>query len=306
MRRLRYIPEGGALVEVTCRILQSRFLLRPSRKLKDIVLGVLGRAQRKYPIRVCAFVFASNHMHLLLDVDDACQLSEFMGYVNSNLARKVGRLVGWREKIWSRRYQAIVISSEPAAQTERLRYVLAHGVKEGLVEKVTDWPGVHCAQALLTGEAVQGYWFDGTQEYAARRRGEDCDDPMRFATPEVLILSPLPCWRHLSEEKRRGLVAGLIAEIEAEASAHRQRTGSQVLGVPAVCGQHPFDRPKKSKKSPAPLFHAASQTVRRELYEMYGWFVAAFRTAAEKLRGGDWTAKFPTGSFPPALPFVAA
>jgi hypothetical protein len=63
---------------------------------------------------------------------------------------------GWREKILSRRYQDIVISSEEAAQVERLKYVLAHGVKEGLVEKVTDWPGVHCAQALMTGETVQG------------------------------------------------------------------------------------------------------------------------------------------------------
>jgi hypothetical protein len=192
------------------------------------------------------------------------------------LQRNLGRVRPWA-----------LISSEPVAQTERLRYVLAHGVKEGLVEKVTDWPGVHCAQALLTGEAVQDYWFDGTPEYTARRRGEDCGDPMRFATPEALILSPLPCWRHFSKEKRRDLVAGLIAEIEAEAAAHRQRTGSQVLGASAVCGQHPFDRPKKSKKSPAPLFHAASQAVRRELYEMYGWFVAAFRTASEKLRGGD-------------------
>jgi REP element-mobilizing transposase RayT len=304
-RRLRFVPEGGALVEVTCRTLHSRFLLRPSQKLKDIVLGVLGRAQRKYPVRACAFVFASNHMHLLLDVDNALQLSQFMGFVNSNVARKVGRLMGWREKLWSRRYQAIVISSEPAAQTERLRYVLAHGVKEGLVEKVLDWPGVHCAQTLLTGEAVQGYWFDQTQEYAARRRGEDVD-PMRFATPEVLVLSPLPCWRHLSEEKRRELVAGLITEIEADAAAHRQRTGSQVLGTSAVCGQHPFDRPKKSKKSPAPLFHAASKATRLALYAMYGEFVAAFRTASEKLRGGDRAAPFPAGSFPPALPFVAA
>jgi REP element-mobilizing transposase RayT len=305
MRRLRYIPEGGALVEVTCRTLHSRFLLRPSQNVKDVVVGVLGRAQRKYPIRLCGYSFASNHFHLILDVDDALQLARFMRYVNSNLARKIGRLVGWREKIWSRRYQAIVISSEEEAQVGRLGYVLAHGVKEGLVEKVTDWPGVHCAHSLLTGEAEQGYWFDQTQEYAARRRGETFD-PMRFATPEVLVLSPLPCWRHLSEEKRRELVAGLIAEIEADAAAHRRRTGSQVLGASAVRGQHPFDRPKKSKKSPAPLFHAASKAVRQELYEMYGWFVAAFRTASEKLRGGDRTASFPPGSFPPALPFVAA
>jgi hypothetical protein len=184
---------------------------------------------------------------------------------------------------------------------ERFRYVLVHGIKEGLVEKVKDWPGVHCAQALLTGETVQGYWYDETQAYAARRRGEEFDR-MRF---ETLTLSPLPCWKHLSEEKRRKLVANLIAEIEAEAAVRRQRTGNQVLGASAVRGQHPFDRPAKSKKSPAPLFHAASKAVHRELYEMYGWFVAAFRKASEKLRAGNRMVSFPAGSFPPALPFVA-
>jgi hypothetical protein len=40
-RRLRYIPEGGAVVEVTCRTIHSRFLLRPSPELNDIVVGVL-------------------------------------------------------------------------------------------------------------------------------------------------------------------------------------------------------------------------------------------------------------------------
>ncbi|HKI03298.1 MAG TPA: hypothetical protein VKK31_15070, partial [Thermoanaerobaculia bacterium] len=98
-RRLRYIPEGGALVEVTCRTVHSRFLLRPGLALNDIVVGVLARAQRKYPIRCYFFVFASNHFHLLLDVDDARQLSNFMRFLNSNLARELGRLVGWRDKI---------------------------------------------------------------------------------------------------------------------------------------------------------------------------------------------------------------
>ena len=163
---------------------------------------------------------------------------------------------------------------------------------------------MHCAQALLTGETVEGYWFDETQAYAARRRGEDFDR-MRYATLETLTLSPLPCWKHLPEETRRKLVADLVAEIEAEAAARRQHTGSQVLGASAVLGQHPFARPKKSKKSPAPLFHAVSKAVRRELYESYGWFVAAFREAAEKLRDGNRLVSFPAGSFPPALPFVA-
>jgi hypothetical protein len=66
-----------------------------------------------------------------------------------------------------------VVSSEEAAQIERLRYGLAHGCKEDLVERPRDWPGVHAVRALVEGEALEGLWFDRTQEYAARRRGED-------------------------------------------------------------------------------------------------------------------------------------
>ena len=34
---------------------------------------------------------------------------------------------------------------------------------------------------------------------------------MRYATPEVLTLSPLPCWKHLTPEARRRLAADLVA-----------------------------------------------------------------------------------------------
>jgi hypothetical protein len=101
-RKLRYIPDGGALVEVTCRTLQGRPLLRPSPELNDITAGILGRAQRLYPVDLVTFVQMSTHYHLLLGVDDAKRLARFVGYFNSNLAREVGRLTGWTGKIWER------------------------------------------------------------------------------------------------------------------------------------------------------------------------------------------------------------
>jgi REP element-mobilizing transposase RayT len=115
-RKLRFIPEGGSLVETTCRTLQGRLLLRPSPQLNDIILGVLGRAQRFYPLEIVGYVFASNHDHLLLRVEDAQQLSKFMEYFQGNLAREVARLTGWEDKVWSRRYQAILVTDEEAAQ----------------------------------------------------------------------------------------------------------------------------------------------------------------------------------------------
>src|ERR1700750_3046058 len=124
-------------------------------------------------------------MHILLWVEDAHMLSRFMNYFLSKLAREVGRLTGWKEKIFGRRYQAIVVSDEEEAQIARLRYSLAHGAKEDLVEGPLDWPGVHAARALLGVEVLEGLWFDRTQEYLARRRGEKFE-PLQYATREVL------------------------------------------------------------------------------------------------------------------------
>ena len=232
-------------------------------------------------------------------------MSEFMGYFQTNVAREVGRLRKWRDKVWSRRYEAIVISDEPAAQVDRLRYVLANGVKEGLVARVEDWPGISLVKNVLSGKPVRGTWFDRTEEHRAKLRGEDVE-PRRHATEEIVELSQLPCWRHLSPEMYRALVAGLVQEIDAEAAAERKRTGRAPLGPEAILRQHPHTSPNKSKKSPAPRFHAATKAAREALRKAYGLFLAAFREAAERLKAGDRSARFPNGCFPPGLPFVLA
>ena len=306
-RRVRFVPEGGALVEVTVRTFQSRLLLRPGPALNEILLGVMGRAQRRYGVSCCSVVCLSNHFHALLRVDDALQLARFMQYVDRNLSQEVGRreLHDWPHTMWSRRYDAIVVSDEPEAQVGRLRYHLAHGVKEGLVGRVTEWPGVHFAKAILGGKALKGLWFDRSREYAARNRGEDFGR-LKYAKEEELVLSPLPCWADLSTEQYRERVAGLVEEIEAEARADREARGIEPLGAAAILRQDPHSFPSHTKKSPAPAVHAASKAARQAFWEAYSLFLAAFREAAEKLKAGDRTARFPLGSFPPGLPFVSA
>src|SRR5436190_1472198 len=64
-RPLRYLPEGGSLVEVTCRTLHARFLLRPCPQWNQIAIGVLGRAQRLYGVQIHLVSLLSNHFHIL-------------------------------------------------------------------------------------------------------------------------------------------------------------------------------------------------------------------------------------------------
>ncbi|HEX4964303.1 MAG TPA: transposase [Thermoanaerobaculia bacterium] len=303
-RKLRFVPHTRTLISITCRTVQGRFLLRPGPQLNDIVLGVLGRAQRRYETTIAAFFVLSSHAHLLLVVDSAREAADFMRYMKSKLAREVNRLTGWRGPVFDRRYEMTVVTDEEAAQIERLRYVLSQSVKEGLVERVSQWPGVHCAGALIDGTPLVGHWYDRTLEFAARLRGEDFGR-MRYATAETVTLSAIPCWAHLSPEAYRARISELVGSIEAEAARAREQTGVSVLGVEAILSRDPQYRPASLARSPAPRVHAATKAARKAFYEIYAAFVSAFREASERLRYGDRNASFPGGSFPPALPFVA-
>lgn len=71
-------------------------------------------------------------------------------------------------------------------------------------------------------------------------------------------LAPLPCWRQLTVEEYRGRIAELVEVIVGRAAARRSETGIEPLGPIAILRQHTFSQPIKTKKSPAPLVHAAS------------------------------------------------
>ena len=74
-RPARYIPENknGVLVEVSCRAIGGRALLTPGPnpfKFNELVVGVIGRALEISPLELCSVVFASNHWHGLLVVQE--------------------------------------------------------------------------------------------------------------------------------------------------------------------------------------------------------------------------------------------
>lgn len=305
-RRLRFLPPD-ALVEVTTRTLQGRFLLQPNPRIADLCRGVLARAARVYPVRVHAFAFLSNHYHLLLTAPDAQRLAAFMNYLNSNLAREVGRAVSWRERFWGRRYQAIPVSAEESAQVERLVYLLRQGCKEGLVRRPGDWPGATSLGSLLTGEAIVGTWIDHTLEYASTRNGHRFD-PRTWTSTERLELAPLPCWASVSPMEYRRRIEALVSQIEVESSRALKASGREELGVTRLRQQDPHRAPNRIKRSPAPLIHAATRSVRLAHRAAYRAFVAAFRTASEQFRRSpnarERFSLFPERSFPPPGPFV--
>ena len=294
-----------SLVEVTCVTHQNRYLLRPSEKLNDMFVGVLGRAQRRYGLQVVCVTVLSSHYHLLVVPEDPKHLADFMCFVNTNLSKEVGKLHNWSGTLFDDRYHHVPVSDEEGAQIQRLKYCLSNGVKELLVDRPGDWPGVHSVESLLGGEPLLGHWYNRSREYAARQlRGEKDVQAEDFATEEQLVLSPLPCWAHLPASEYRRRVADLIAKIEDEAEQERRRTGKGSLGVEKILAADPHFCPEEVDKSPKPRFHAQSKDVLELMLEAWREVIIAFKEASARLLSGESSFEFPEGTFPPHLPFV--
>ncbi|MCP5112948.1 MAG: hypothetical protein GY953_19145 [bacterium] len=118
---LRYVPEAGALVEVTFNTIQGRYLLRPDKRgrVNELVLGIVGRAQRLYSMSIVGMSVLSSHAHLLVVPEDAERMSAFMRHVVGNISKEIGRTHEWPGKLVARRYRAIECSATISPQHRR-------------------------------------------------------------------------------------------------------------------------------------------------------------------------------------------
>jgi len=227
-----------------------------------------------------------------------------MRYVNSNIAREVGRIHNWHEHFWGRRFTALSIEDEEKF-VERVHYLLSHGCKENLVLRPAEWPGVNCVEALVEGKTLEGTWYDRTREYEARLAGQEVEEG-QFATRYEVPLSPLPILAGKTEEEQRDWYRELVELIERQTRERLKKEGGRVLGRRKVLQQSPFHRPKKTKRSPVPACHCTGSERWKAFKDAYREFVNLYRDASRKLRRGYENVKFPDNCFPPPLAYTGA
>ena len=202
----------------------------------------------------------------------------------------------WRGRFWERRYSAEPILDE-AALERSVRYVVAHGVKEGLVARTEDWEGLHCAVQLRDEQPRVFRWFDWTKRWNARRtEGEKGNSrwATKFSEPVTLSLVPLPQWERLGSADRRARVARLVGEVEKKHACKR------VVGMKAVKRQLPILRPWR-KQSPRPACHATGHYAEAQFRWEYAVFLGAYHQASRDWCQGMTDVESPSATFYPGL-----
>jgi len=281
---------------VTVRCFQGRLLLRPSNETYQVLGGVLARAARLTGVELFAFNFLSNHVHLVVRAPRG-NLPQFMQHLLTNVSKKVGAMINWRGSFWERRYAAQPVLDD-AALLDKVRYVLAQGVKEGLVRRCADWPGLSSLPLMVDGKARSFPWLNWTRRCrsaAPTRRRDRLDE--RWTEPEELRLANLPIHGFDRQSVIREFVDDSVAAIEKRAAS----TFRAVLGLRRLLRQHPHRRAPRPERSVAPWCHTTWLSLRTEYMERYRAFADAFLAASAAWRLGNLQAHFPRAAVRPFL-----
>ena len=297
------------LYHVMSKTADGRFFLTPKPGIRSLCAGVVGKAQERYPwVRLYAYAFMSNHVHFMLSGTSA-DIANFMAFVKREVSRRIGIKYSIKGPKWKSRYTSTAL---PTAQSREqcLKYILAQGVKENLVAHPFDWPGLHCAKALCTGQQEQGQWLDSTAYNRKRREQSRRPIPSKVRKANYYLkvgirLSPLPHWVGFSKTETQTRVNEFIDSVVQKAREKRRKTRSRVVGLKKVVQASIYQRvtppnppwwQQRSRQITAWAKSKAAETL--EYLKIYYEFQEAFRLASHRLKH-NLKAKFPRGSWMP-------
>ncbi len=268
---------------ITRRCSQRQCLLKPDDEVNNAIAYCLPDASRRFKIEVLVTTVESNHHHTMI-FDRYGRFPGFIEHFHKLVAKCINKVRGRRENLWASGETCVTRLLDYETILAKLAYSAANPVKDLLVERATQWPGLNGYRYLVHGKTLR-----------ARR-------PRFFfradrAWPEELVLTfTIPpelgdAEKVIAELKER------VEQIEADTARDRRHSGKQILGRKTVLEQKWSQSPDRveAQRTLRPRFAGRRET-RIEALINYKQFLAAYRDAREQwLRHGSGV--FPAGTY---------
>lgn len=288
---------------ITLRTQEARLWMVPSKKLNELLGGIIARYQELCHIAIYAYNFLSNHKHLLIRAPKQ-NLDEFEENINREISRRVNHLLKRKGKFWASRYKDQVCVDAVDDPLEALLYIVTNPTKHGLVRYSKNWPGLNCYQQLLN-HSERTFNFTHYTEYNQARKSAKKEGKyvkiQDYQTTHTLKLSVLPQFRSLSRDKRSSKLKGLIMDRNLELIAEREAQGKGFMGAQAVRRQAAGAIPKEVSNSPQPSCYSKSPERIAEYCEERSYWTECYSAASWAYRLGDYKVKFPEYCYKPPL-----
>jgi putative transposase len=149
-RASRYLREGYTF-HLTHRCHDRRFLLKFARD-RDLYREWLRVGIKRYRVPVYGYCITSNHVHLVVHVDDPERVGLLMHLAAGAFAQHLNGRKGLEGSVWEHPYQCTIIQ-DGQHLIRCLRYVDLNMVRAGVVEHPSQWRW--CGYDELVGQRAR-------------------------------------------------------------------------------------------------------------------------------------------------------
>jgi REP element-mobilizing transposase RayT len=288
---------------VTTRTRNSELWLANNPPVEKYALQLLAKVIDRYSATLYAFAIEGTHCHSVISTPYKNRAAIFRDF-NSGLARAVARLTpnycGGR--LWARRFSSEIIAGDPDIE-EEFFYTVLQPIKDGLVDKLSEYPGYNCFHDAVCGIERTFKVVDWTR-YNSDRRFNSRIKISDYQYKCTLKYQRLPGYENLTKKEYRimmekKLESRRLAILEArrkEGKDHcvgRERLTQVIPGTPART-------PKISDASShRPRVLSVCRERRATVKSWYFSMYFSYKNSSQRFRAGEIEVEFPQGMYRP-------
>jgi len=283
-----------------CRNSELWFVDNP--RLSEVILANAAKYQKNRKVTLYALAIEGNHIHLL-SLFPECNRSDFMRDFNSSVTRSVARYVKHYPggRLWAKRYSAEFVPDNDSIE-KQFFYTVLQPVQDGLVEKISHYPGYNCFHDAIWGIKRKFKLVNWTKYNEAHRWNPDVHIKDYIEEYE-LEYSRLPGYERLSQKEYATLMMEKLEKHRQEIIAERLEKGLGFMGRAALLHIVPGSIPKHTKtshfQSYRPRVLCVCTKLRRKVYDWYFAIYFAYKEASQRYRSGETLVTFPPGTYKP-------
>ncbi|MBX7138262.1 MAG: transposase [Oligoflexia bacterium] len=287
---------------LTTRSRNSRLWFVNNSPLEKSILGYAAKYADRYGVKLYALAVEGNH----IQAPAAFPLenrAHFMRDLNSSVARAVPRHTPEYDggRFWARRYSSEFLPGAEDVE-EYFFYTVLQPIKDGLVERLSDYPGYNCFNDAVKGIERPFKVVNWAEYYAAKRSNPRV--PMKDYVETVFLkYERLPGYEHLSQAQYEKIMRDKLEQRRLAIVAERMNRGLCFVGTTALRKVKRGSLPKQSKTSDRmshrPRVLSICNHRRAACRAWYFQIYYDFKDASCAYRSGDAEVIFPPGTYKP-------
>jgi hypothetical protein len=287
---------------LTTRSRNSRLWFVNNRKLEHAILGYAARYSHRYDVQLYAIAIEGNHIQAAARFP-LKNRALFMRDFNSSVARAVARFTPEYDegRLWARRYSQEFLPGKADIE-EYFFYIALQPVQDGLVERISEYPGYNCFRDAVQGKEREFKVINWGLYHKKKLSNpaitiDDCTEviALRFAR--------LPGYEHLSQHEYARYMYSELERRRRKIVLERRNNGQGFLGTAKLRrvqrGALPHSTKTSARDSHRPRVLSVCKFRRAECLAWYFDVYFTFKKASRNFRDGDLLAHFPPGTYRP-------